>query len=513
MRKPTNKPVGKESVTRIAGAARSQDLESKVDSVVNWYRERFALATRGRLPSVRTAARLCGVSTRTVQSAVAILVTNGSVVARGGSGLFVAGVHKPEPPVRQNDRMGFDEVACDIAEALGDGRLQSEPRLPPLKEMFRLWPVSEPTLRKALRSLVLQGLLEKRGASYGLAGDGLQKHSPSLREILLVAAATQGRVRMDTHREVEFFRGAEEECTARGLKLRVIGYDEAHKQFLPAQPAIGKSVAGVLFSPWHLLQETECLRKILGWNVPVSMWLEAPDKSHLVKRWASRKEFALFSIGYGREPGLEVGRYLQERGICYTAYISPFHGSEWSRDRLAGLRTIFSEVPAFTRDEFLNPWTFRDQVDASVLGRLDAQLLLPAELKHRQVPGSKRALMEWREKTCEFARDLDILQVLEPLLRQALQTPKLQALVFANDLCAVLAQDLLAQMIPSGNRWPEMVSFDNSPAAFLHGIDSYEFNTRGMVQAMIHHLLAPRNPIYSPGKVLHPRGHVVRRAL
>ena len=57
------------------------------------------------------------------------------------------------------------------------------------------------------------------------------------------------------------------------------------------------------------------------------------------------------------------------------------------------------------------------------------------------------------------------------------------------------------------------MAFDNSPQAFIDGLDSYEFNTRGMVQSMVHHVLAPQNPLYRGQRVLHLKGHVVSRSL
>jgi DNA-binding transcriptional regulator YhcF (GntR family) len=480
------------------------------DTVHAWYLRALADSTRLRMPSVREAARECGVSTRTVQVAVGQLKSQGLLQSKPGGGLWRAGAVPSRQPPISLIRKGWESWCVRLQDALRSGEFRNH-TLPPVKDLSIRWNVSAPTLRKALLELVRNGTLARHGNIWRLASAPRSGTAPWLHEVLLVAAVHEGKLRMETHREIEFFRCAEEECRARNLRLRLVGYEEEAQRFVPAEPAPDNKTVGVLFSTWHLQNARKCLNKVLAWGVPVSTWIESSELAKRIGVFAQRKNLAWFSVGYGPGPGRDVGRFLKERGHRRIAYISPFHASTWSVDRLQGLSSILPLVEPFVCTDFANSWSFRDRVEAGPLGQKNVNALLPKELRRMRVAGAALPLAQWHENTYELARDMDILQVMQPLLRQVLARPDLTAWVFANDLCAVLAQGLLQEtgLQPA----PEQIAFDNSSAAFLYGIDSYEFNTQGMVQSMIHHLLAPRNPLYNQGEILHPRGHVVKRTL
>jgi len=488
-------------------------ITSSIRTISDWLITHATHSPQGKLPSVRVAASLCHVSVSSVQSALQLLKSEGLVESRSGSGAWLKGRMPRDNHVFE--RRGWEWLAQELKNALRSGEWAGLEGLPSSKELVRRWNSSSPTLRKALASLHRDGFLERRGARWFWAEEmrEARKKVPSLRRVILVAAAVGGRIRMETHREMEFFRYAEEECRARSLDLVLVGYDDAKLRFLSTPHSHDATVAGVILSPWHLSNGMRCLREVMGWGWPVSLWLETPAHAAWVKRWAGRSGIAFFSVGYGSAPGREVGRFLHERGHTKVAYISPFHGSEWSCDRLYGLRNVLSDVRECVHAGYRNTWSFRDEIEQEALGKKKPRDLLPRELKGVNVLGEGLLLARWREETCELARDFAILQVLQPLLQQAREYSDVTAWVCANDFCAVLARGWLEDVEPDRSLWPEIVAFDNSPDAILHGIDSYEFNTRGMLQAMLHYLLAPRNPLFRGGDVFHPKGHVVRRSL
>lgn len=52
------------------------------------------------------------------------------------------------------------------------------------------------------------------------------------------------------------------------------------------------------------------------------------------------KRYAFFNLAFGDFPGRAVGHFLKERGMERVAFISPYHMSMWSRDRLTWCRSI-----------------------------------------------------------------------------------------------------------------------------------------------------------------------------
>jgi DNA-binding LacI/PurR family transcriptional regulator len=56
-----------------------------------------------------------------------------------------------------------------------------------------------------------------------------------------------------------------------------------------------------------------------------------------------------------------VGRFLREKGCSNVAYISPYHLSSWSVDRLNGLKKSGLHVFEAVDAENASPYDFRDK--------------------------------------------------------------------------------------------------------------------------------------------------------
>ena len=410
---------------------------TKWQQVVLWLQQQKT--TTGRLPSMREVALNCGVSIATVQMAVRFLKKEGWLLTQPGGGLWKTEGGIPFPLETPPSPRHWERVLEQLVADLREGELPQGPRLPSAKWLADRMGCSQPTLRKVLAMLGKQGLITREGNGWVVSSQKSTTDNQRLtRYLWVVAGSVEGRIRVETSREIEFFRCIEEECYARNLELKFIGFDEKQGGFLPLIPRVDANVVGVLFSPWHLVDPLPCLRQLAAWKCPISIWLEVSRQQTWVHHYVHRKGFALFSVGHGMEPGRSVGHFLAKQGHTRVAYISPFHGSGWSRDRLQGLEAVLPHVVACTHPQYLNTWTFRDAVESSPLGQARPEELLPPSLKSRICPENAEVLGSWREHTCELARDLDIQNVLNPLLELAVEA-ECTAWAFANDLSANLA--------------------------------------------------------------------------
>jgi hypothetical protein len=231
-------------------------------------------------------------------------------------------------------------------------------------------------------------------------------------------------------------------------------------------------------------------------KLPISVWMEGGKQDAMAKRFGRKSESAFFDVGYGLAPGRMVGKFLVSKDHKACAYVSPFHGSEWSKQRLKGLaqvcRTEKIQLLEFVLADATDPWTYRNRV---VQGG-------------NYMPQHSDPLTDLR---IDLKRNRLMAQALEPLFQKALRAPQITAWVLANDLVAYVAQDFLAKH-RSLIRMPiELVSFDNEPGTYTRGISSYEFNTRGMVLDMLYHIVAPKSPLFEKPGVIHLDGRVVEK--
>ena len=475
------------------------------------------------LPSVREWAQCLKMSTRTVRLALQAMVSEGHITAKTGSGYFPPGF-LPAVFVRSPLKPGsmWETIAKRLIADCQSGLLSALRDFPSLKELCVQYDVSPPTMRKALTSLQAQKFLERSGRHWRLPLPSV-KRKVAARVVRLVCSATDTELRIESSREQEFLRSLSGECFRMGLQLQIVGYEDRtdHPHFvwlngkthlrLPAM----EGLVGTIFSTWHIRDAGVCLAALVREGMPVSVWLEAGAQAGVAHQFSRRDRSAFFDVGYGEEPGRTVGVFLLAQGHTQVAYISPFHGSEWSRERERGLRSALEEesgrLLSWVDENYLHAWSFRDQVIAST----DWAKLLPAQKRMFAICGgwsaskqSENELVPLKECAFDLARNQRISRLLEPMFKQDLLDPKVSAWVLANDLVADLARQFLAHKLPLG-QWPHLVGFDSTLPSYVYGIDSYEFNTSGLTQQMLYHIVAPKHPQFARGGVLHLKGRVV----
>lgn len=431
------------------------------------------------LPSVRTLARQFDRSPQTVQKVLRVLKDRGLIhtLPRKG-GYWGATSPKPVFPQEPVDRSTkarerlLADLRCGVYHPYQD--------LPPLRSLAQLYGVPPSRLGPILEGFVATGILEHRGRSYGLAQP---RSAQSRGTILLVSRCdAQGRLLFDSERETDFMKSVHREGRERNLRILVAGWNEAGGgRFLDQQgreldpSALPGVFLGTIVSTWLVQDPDLLLERLHPLRQPISVWWEHPGRDFPSPR-RYRPSTVGFNLSFGPTPGLTVGRHLRSREFRRIAFVSPFHASEWSRSRLAGLVEGLQDgeatVEAFTNDEFESAWHYRQAAGNDAAG---------AEMLRREV---RRAIE--RMRATEFP-----------------------CWVAVNDHVAWI---VLEELREQGRPRPYLVSFDNSSICDTYQIDAFEFHTEGMVRQMIYHILQPKARLFQGGGLHEMVGRLVLRS-
>lgn len=415
-----------------------------------------ALKAGNRPPlSVRHLAKEWQVAPGTVHKAMRLLCNQGILHAIPRKG-YAPG---KKSPIITGDA---DPLRLTPAEAHANwllsqfrsGQLDPFQPLPLLKELARIAGSAPPTITKSLQILQQRGILERRGRRWYWA----TTLSPRSRHALIVIQRcdSQGNLLLDTDREMAFIKACYAVSAQLHLPLRVLGWhdhgnsgdllqaDGTHLDF----QTLATESRGYLVSTWLLPGTRYLLMRLAKSKIPMAVWWEHPRQ--LLRQYMPKGQaIAYFDLAFGKSPGAQVARQLLAQGVTSVGFLSPFHAAEWSRNRWQGLSDLLqaSGIPhsAFVETRFSSQPDLESQ--GHVLGDV-VGVLLSAATNQQTLPNT---------------------------------------LVCVNDQTAAIAQDWLrTRQIRT-----RIVSFDNSDLSYRLRIDSYEFDTEGMVRGMIHAVLAP----------------------
>lgn len=430
------------------------------------------------LPSVRTLAQHFGVSPLTAHRALRVLQRDGQVYAVPRKG-FYWGAQAPEsgsPPPRM-DRL--ERARKRLVSDLRCGVFHPHRDLPSRLALSPLYGIGPERMGRLLGELADEGVLVRRGRGFAMP--------PPPRTIdqgtVLVATRcdASGTLVLDTERQTDFVKSVHREGRELGLRIVVLGWYQDGPQgvFLEqggaaVDPArLPGLLLGCLVSTWLVRDPLELLRRLQALRAPVSVWWEHPPQA-FPRFPAASAPVVGFDISFGTSSGIAVGRHLRARGEGPIAFVSPFHGGEWSRARLEGLREGLHgsnlAVEAFVDEARSSAWDFH-QAEGVERGELRIRSLLR-----------------------------DFLERLDPSTHPVW--------VAVNDHTALLLLDLLAK---AGRPRPHIVSFDNTSASDAHQFDSFEFHTEGMVRQMLYHVLHPKARLFRHGGLHEMVGRLIQR--
>lgn len=421
-----------------------------------------------RLPSVREVSASSGASTFTVFRAYKNLVAQGKVYAEHGNGYFWG--RKPELAVSVHERES-DRLERLLLEDWKSGKISAGSPLPSIKELCTEFGTTPATMRRTLEVLQGKGILERKGRGRYWFANARRTSSARFKDILLIMRCNQnGDFSCLGERELTFMQKVYAEAHRNNLKVRALGYFEEGGLFLDAggnrvdmescRGCFGAVVSTMLvFNVNRLFAELSCTR------FPVAVWWEHPlyDIPRALKK---EKRFAFFNLAFGEFPGRSVGRFLKEKGMDRVAFVSPYHMSMWSRDRLKGLKKVGLEVFEAT--------------DASHASHFD--------------------FMQEKGAHEHFSH------ILQKLVKEI---PPVDAWVVSNDRVGVELLSLMEQ--GKLRRPPYMVSFDNSNDSYRNRLDSFEFSLDALAEQSVFHLVSPGVTLYKKDDFRELSGRVVEK--
>ena len=422
-----------------------------------------------RLPSVRSAAESFEASTCTVFRAYRKLVADGKVYGEHGNGFFWGAKKAPAAgmPVREHVTERLERL---LLEDWKSGRISADAPLPSMKELCENYGTSVGSMRRTLEKLQADGILSRkgRGRFYFGSGFGAQPQSHSKEILLVMRANPTGDFYCLVDRELEFMQMVYTESHKRNLRVKVLGYNEELSKFLdPAGHEIApdslRDYFGAIISTMLIFNTNKLFSLFSHTRFPISVWWEHPLEK-IPRALKKEKRYAFFNLAFGEFPGRAVGRFLREKGCLHVAYISPYHLSSWSIDRLNGLKKSGLQVFEAVDDEHASPYDFRDKT---------------------------------RE---EFE------QILARLIADI---PKVDAWVLVNDEVGLA----LHRMFMRGelSRPPYVVSFDNTTDSYRIRLDSFRFNLDTLAEQSVFHIVSPGVTLYKKDDFRELSGSVVEK--
>jgi DNA-binding LacI/PurR family transcriptional regulator len=394
-------------------------------------------------------------------------------------------------PIAPRPRRTAESLAAELKEEIRSGRWGGGERLPAPKQMAARHRVHPATARKAYGRLSDEAMLERQGRAWRVARP---RRRADAQPVLLCLGAREedGSLRLGSDREWDFWRE--------------IQIEAARNHLLPAihpwsgkLPELGIRPMGAVVSTWHLPDPYPLLSALHRARLPAAVWLENPVLSPA--RLSVRSPWIGFhDMAYGRESGAVLADHPAIRKHDRIAWISPFHGAEWSRNRLEGLRENLPEGTVL--HEALGPWISEWDFQAAVWRDPEAwkRVRLDGVGMGSHVVDLARPLME------AIGRDR-LIESFSPTLEKALASGA-SLWVAASDWIALACMDWLGA---KGLRTPgdiALAGFDDSREALRHGLTSVRFDAQMMARAMVRQVLSPET---GGRKTLHYGGTVVAR--
>lgn len=466
------------------------------------------------MPTIRELRSLTGYSHVTVWKAVRQLTERGVLRTVRGHAIRIlpssADTDRDQPvsSARRVDptpapTTAWSRLADDLERGLLIGTYPPGMELPSSKELAASYGMSARTIARALDSLRRRGLVQPHGRGYRPRElmRPLDANTVVLVQRAPVHAESAGSTDYRTH---DFFRALEHECARAGLALKVASLPQLHEhgalpnrldEYCREQWGV-KTVLGYLLRTVGMRQDqvADVLLSLAHTGKPGASLSETARIDHASLPHAGPL-LTRFTMAHSARAGEDMGRYLLSLGHRNVAYLSASHGNAFSRNRLAGLRTVYARaglthaVKAFTTDRTRNE--YRGEPDGQARASLNERVqrvVRHARTDDRQLA---RALADLRaDITITLARE-QVRSALLPLFNEAIAHTDLTAWVGATDVTALHCQAWLNARNVSTPERLSVVGFDDTVEASMARLTSYNFNIPAAVQAMVRQVVGP----------------------
>ncbi|MCQ2106672.1 MAG: GntR family transcriptional regulator [Fibrobacter sp.] len=433
-----------------------------------------------RLPSVRSMIEAYGASSGTVQAVLKTLAESSMICKIQGKGCFW-GKDPTLTAVPEIRLSTMEKLNRDFDQDFKQGFLKPSTPLPQGKELSARYNVSQNTLRKFLENKVNQGLLAKQGRQYFFYNRRKAENKENLSELIFVTRCNSwGGFTAESERELDFLRLVYKTAGANRYKLTLFGINDATGELIdrngnPCKLSEHPNAVGAILSTLLVQKFHPLLNFFASVKFPVAVWWEHPEEN-VPRSFLKKPNWTFFNSTFGKKPGVEMGRFLKKNGILEINYISPFHNSSWSKDRLAGLLDAGLTVHAYVDDEFASPWDYK-QIARKKVEKHSVEI---------------------------FARTL-IREKLESLTTQAKEDGSILPCVCVNDEVAGILLEMGDNELTE-----QLIAFDNSMESYLQRIPSFDFNTEALIEHIFYYLSNP-SAFGDKKKIHHILGNVVEK--
>ncbi|MBD3242913.1 MAG: GntR family transcriptional regulator, partial [Chitinivibrionales bacterium] len=324
------------------------------------------------LPPLASMARSAGVSYVTMWKALDSLKRAGVLSARPGRGIVISAAGDTEswhstPGERARGRK-WEWLVTRIEGDILSGTYRAGAILPSRKELMARYGVCYHTLRKALTRLAGNGAVHRHKRGYRIPA--VKQSTAGVTVALVTCLTAAGRPVIDFSRTNEYLRTFEDECGRRKLNTIVYPYELEtgevlfpHQRGLSSGPGDHASILGFLFLPGPSgPQVTTVLNRLYRTGRPIAILEEIGPLPRLPLPRIESGQVRLFTVATSTTAAREIARTLLRLGHRRIAYISAANRSVWSRNRLRGLREIFTEagladgVRACVFDQYANEY-------------------------------------------------------------------------------------------------------------------------------------------------------------
>jgi DNA-binding GntR family transcriptional regulator len=468
------------------------------------------------LPPVARIARDAGVSIVTMWKAVSALKDEGILQGKHGERTRIAtsqatvrfyNESRPDTGASATGETAlmWQKVKRALKHDVFKATFGSAGILPTIKELQARFGTAYPTIKKALHSLCTEQVIEPYRRGYRRCT--VKQRRRFSRVVALIRTYQSGSIPIWDFDEM-ILRGFETECAHAGMTISIITYTEKDDSLLFSDIRTGRpctideddGLAGyILFVQTRYSLTENMLQYLSRRKRPVAI-LDEIDGWQLPRMLARNPLVQVFSAVAMPKAARKVAHHLLDLGHRSIAYISPFHGSRWSRQRLEALTAAYDNAGY---RKAVHPFTIDDS--SSILDYREKAA------RHANVQELMTFYRSWKEKAPpDFQSQLDPgLQIgitmascraelyagMTDLLRKALSQPGITAWVAANDQAAQIIQKFLNIKRISTPDGLSYISFDDTLDSLKMRITSYNPNLAALATLIFNFLLYPRTTV------------------
>lgn len=460
-------------------------------------------------------AREAGVAQNTMLKCLAGFEKDGLVVKKQRTGIHVrsvmaesgaASISQPRTRVCRTDAR---RVTAAIHREILDGTHPAGATLPGMKELSFHYGLSYRTLKRALDSLVNEGLLLRVFRKYRVAQLGPSRTSGNT-IVLIGRGEPSGELLQTTARTWDHLAFLERLCSRFSVRLLVhpihfkggFAAGVAELIRIMKEPAFADDVLGLFV--WNSGLQAghfgDCMRAIQPMRKRTAL-LDEEGERH-IKDVPYGSATRVYSLAVDRRPGIHVARYLLALGHRCVAFIDDGERREYSMKRFEGLREEFGRsggdsvvehvVPDMNVGQDLLP-RFQE-----IYWRVDALPDPPGYGTQAGSAGTYKTPQEHRHKhdllnaVYRASQQHSLRARIAPALGQLLQRTGITAWVTCGDQVAVAALDFLRTRKVAVPRHISVMGFDDGALARTHGITTFNFNGNALLHRGFLHLLGAR---------------------